>query len=350
MTNCPFSAITRKIFLLAVLTLFAVGFQACRRPTAGNEVIQLNWFHDPTFAGEYELASQRDIGVVVREGGPAVQPLAEVISERATYAVVGIDIFIAFLDKAAERHEDPNLVCIFADFQRNPVGWVLHPDAATELGLRGRPSQKELNDWLASQLVAGKVRMGDKRGTETTSIWVQWKKVRGLPESVHVEPVGFDPKVILQSPRLAYPVYLNEEPYKLQALIGKDVAIFDPAADGVLLYGNVVVCRKDFAASHRDRVGTIQKSLRAAWHAVRSNPQSSVRQVSTLYKGVSDVILEEQIRKTTDFVFDGTQEPGTIDVSPEGRLAITLSALRNGGLVSTNLNFSTLLTYVVPPE
>src|ERR1051326_6562948 len=124
--------LTRRcwLWLFAAAALLCV----CGRKPETTELIQLNWFHDPTFAGEYELISQRAVGVSVREGGPTLQPLNEVTSGRATYAVIGVDIFVEYLDKALEAGEKPNLVCFFADFQRNPVGWVLHPDVTRELG------------------------------------------------------------------------------------------------------------------------------------------------------------------------------------------------------------------------
>lgn len=339
----------KKIGLLLLVLFFScVIFWGCKKLATNTTVsLQLNWLHDPTFAGEYLLAKRPDVQVVIKEGGPNITPIAEVLGGRANMAVVGADIFI----QALEKDKKSELMCFFIDFQRNPVGWVLHPDAAAKAGLsKDVNTPGELNKWLFAAFSRGAIKPGDKRGTETTSIWVQWKEAHQLPDSVTVVPVGFDSSIVLSSPPLAYPVYLNEEPFKLSETIGRDVVVFDPAADGIELYGNVLVTTRQFAQANPKVIRTLQTALRTSWQQAQADRKIAAGEVSALYKGVSESILEKQISRTLDFVFYGNKQPGAMDVAPDGRWAKTLKALQKADLVGPSVTFETLKEHLLTPE
>lgn len=338
------------VFILAICLLLAMSGCSHRQPRLVQ--VQLNWLHDPTFAGEYLAAAENRKEIELREGGPGVFPVAEVTSGRAQYAVVGADVFLEALDKDIRSGKDGKLVCVFVDLQRNPVGWVLHPKTASRAGLTPEVARnpRALNAWLFRKLADGSLNIGDKRGTETTSIWVQWSRVHHSPERVKVVPVGFDTGVVLTAPNLAYPVYLNEEPYKLSEKIGKQVIVCDPAYDGVELYGNVVVTSKQYADNNVDAVRRFQSQLRKGWLAAKATPDKATREVSAVYKGVSDRVLQQQLGRTTEFVFHGGQLPGAMDVRQDGRWANTLNALQEADLVSRKLSFTKLQKYLLPPQ
>jgi hypothetical protein len=240
-------------------------------------------------------------------------------------------------------------VCFFVDFQRNPVGWVLHPDAAARAGFPEgiRNDAKKMNAWLFSKFEDGTLKPGDKRGAETTSIWIQWKKAHSLSDNVKVEPVGFDTSLVLSAPLLAYPVYLNEEPFKLSEKIGKSVLVFDPAVDGVELCGNVLITTKTFADGHPEDVRRMQRALRDGWEHVKLDRQSAAADVAGLYKGVSTPVLVQQLDKTVEFVFYGGRSAGEMDITEGGKWARTLSALQEAGLVSSALTFDKLREHLM---
>jgi hypothetical protein len=330
--------------LLFVAFFVAIG---CKRPQQDNRTqIQLNWLHDPTFTGEYALAAQQGAEVSVREGGPNISPISEVMSDRSAFAVVGADIFLQMLDKNIQEGKDADLSCFFVDFQRNPVGWILHPDAARKAGLTDATAAdpKASNDWLFQHISDGTIKPGDKRGTETTSVWIQWRKIRKLGNNITVVPVGFDSGVVLSAPMLAYPVYLNEEPYKLAARSGQPMRIFDPAADGVELYGNVLVVKSSFATSHPEVIRSVQRGLREAWRWARLHQPEATARVAKVYSGVAQDVLEQEVRRTIEFVFFGGQDAGTSDTQQWGK---TLNALRDAGLVSDKLTIDVVRAHLI---
>ena len=124
-----------KLMIGVVLTWVIAGMGGCTKPSPMTDAtIQLNWLHDPTFTGEYLLTKRNDVHVAIREGGPNISPLSELGSRRATAAIVGADIFLQAVEKDLKDGKKSQLMCIFVDFQRNPIGWVLHPKAAEKAG------------------------------------------------------------------------------------------------------------------------------------------------------------------------------------------------------------------------
>lgn len=340
----------KKFFTLILFAFGVFVIYGCSKVPAQQYVkMQLNWLHDPTFAGEYFLAKRTKVKVNLLEGGPNVYAVNEVSAGRATVAIIGADIFLQTIDKEINAKKTSDLVCFFVDFQRNPVGWVLHPDAASKAGFVKDliDSPKKMNEWLFLKIKDGTIKVGDKRGTETTSIWMQWKKMYGLSESVTVLPVGYDTSIVLSAPMLAYPVYLNEEPFKLSEKIGRDVLIFDPAVDGICVYGNVLITQKEFAEKNPEIISQLQSELSESWKDVKNNPTKAVSEVLLFYKGIKDSVVRQQIDKTVEFVFFDNALPGSMDILDNGRWEKTLTSLQEGGLISSKLTFNELKKYLI---
>lgn len=307
--------------------------------------LQLNWVHDPTFTGEYLAARSWDV-LDIREGGPNMSPVSAVRSGQADVAIVGADIFLKSLGEAVDRGVKPSLICIFTDFQRNPVGWVLHPDVVGELLGSGVEAHDVDNDWLFEEIASGRIEVGDKRGTETTAVWLRWKQLRGLDRAVEVVPVGFDASVVLGAPKMAFPVYLNEEPYKLGERIGEEVVTFDPADDGVALYGNVIITTDTFLNQHRTLVRKLQRRLQRGWNTARDSLGVATDVVRQVYSNVSRRVLEAQINKTLSFVYYETDTAGVMDMDGDGRWVETLESLQRAGVVSKQLRFGDVRDHV----
>lgn len=333
--------VTRTLGLLLLL-----GLVGCTNEQSGSDGkaatspirLQLNWFHDPTFAGEYRAADQLAGGVTILEGGVNVSPVQRLKSGLADAAIVGADIALEAIAADLSSNRSTPLRIVFADFQRNPVGWIVHPAVVRKLGLSSDSSVsgRQRNDWLFDRFRDGSLRPGDKRGTETTAVWARWRQVRDL-KGVKVTPVGFDATVVLGAPRLAYPVYMNEEPFKLAERIGEAVAVFDPADDGVVLLGNVVITTDAVLEKRRTDLIRFLNALQEAWMWVKQNPDSAASLVKLYYSNVSDPVLRSQIVRTTEFVFYGVDRPGALDTATGGRLDQTIDALRSAGSLSSGV-------------
>ena len=64
---------------------------------------------------------------------------------------------------------------------------------------------------------------------------------------------------------MLFPVYLNEEPFKLGEKLGQDVLIVDPSFDGVKLYGNILVAKRSLIEQEKDLISNYISQLRAAY-------------------------------------------------------------------------------------
>ena len=149
---------------------------------------------------------------------------------------------------------------------------------------------------------------------------------------------------------LAYPVYLNEEPFKLTEKIGHPVLVFDPAVDGIELYGNVVVTTQSFIQANPQQVRALQTALRASWERAKIDHAFALAEVGAFYKGVSEAVLKQQIEKTVEFVSYDGQKPGTMDIAPSGRWAKTLIALKEAKVIGDALTFEAIKDHLFSPE
>lgn len=330
----------RSVRCLTIAILLCGMFAGCQdrgHKTPGSTpqrlVLQLNWYHDPSFSGEYIAAESNALPeILINEGRPNLSPLNEVVIGRSQFAIMGADIFLKALD--ASLPNSLPVSCIFVDFQRNPVGWILHPDVAAALGLTTDVANdpKARNEWAFQQIRSGRLKVGDKRGTETTSVWIQWAMIHHV--ITNVLPVGFDSSVVLSAPRLLYPVYLNEEPFKISEKIGRSVVVFDPADDGVALYGNIIVVSQSFAEKNPERIKDVRNRIKDGWEFVRDNRSAAAVRVSRYYTAVNLKTLESEIAKTAEFVFYNNSVAGGSELA---RWDKTLGALKAARIVSQRL-------------
>jgi ABC-type nitrate/sulfonate/bicarbonate transport system substrate-binding protein len=336
-----------KISAFYSFSLAIILFLACNRTEDGQQrvILQLNWLHDPTFVGHYYLAYKKSgIDIKIKEGGANISPLTEVLAGRADIAIVGANIFLKYLESQEEKNKD--LVYFFVEFQRNPVGWVLNPSILNRynLNLSSFTDGAAINTWVSERIKEGVVVIGDKRGTETTAVLSRWLKKRGL-QNVQIRPVGFDPSVVLTSENLLFPVYLNEEPFKLGEKLGQDVLIVDPSFDGVKLYGNILVAKRSLIEQKKDLISNYISQLRAAYKHLYTSEEAlkeALNETKKFYKGVSDKTLVKQIRATLNFVFVNSEVAGRM--SKEG-WEETIEALKEAEILKI-LNFDGLVKYL----
>ena len=286
----------------------------------------------------YVLASKEPELLDILEGGPNVFALPLLKGGQTNLAIVGIDVLLRAVGEDEERKQKTPFKIVAADFQRNPVGWVIHPEVGRRAGLPPdswkEKTGKARNDWLFERLSSGELKLGDKVGTETTAMWLAWRSQRGYKQTSEPVPVGFDPKIVQDEPKLAYPVYLNEEPYKLRGMIKADVLVFDPADDGVSVYGNVLATTASEITRRKDEILAFREKYIGAWTAAASDLDAATTEVLKYYKGVDRAIVKEQIEKTIAFATFNSTEFGTLDAKPDGKLDRTLKVFQSSGSVS----------------
>lgn len=328
--------IDRRHVLLGLLlgSIAGCGSGREQRPFA----TQLNWLHDPTFVAHYRLAAASDRYRNL-EGGPNIFPLQNLIAGTADAAICGFDIFAKYLTDGRQGNST-GLRAIFCDFQRNPVGWVLHPEAAARVGVNVsafNSGDVRARDALLEAIRTRRLRVGDKVGTETTAILRAWLHRLNLAEEARVIPVGFDSSLVESAPPLLFPVYLNEEPFRLEQRLGRDLLKVDPVRDGVALYGNVVVTRT--SEPRRDQ---LRSDLTGAWLWARDHQPDAANLVARYYRSVPIEIVRRQVAKTIEFAFHETQQVGVFDLTEGGRLEQSISILKAASAIPASVTLDQL--------
>jgi hypothetical protein len=320
-------------------SILAIAGCSGKRDSAAPLSTQLNWLHDPTFAAHYRLADW-DKRYSFKEGGPSVFPIQAVANRLVDASICGFDIFAKFV----AGNPDSDLRAVFCDFQRNPVGWILHSRAAAKVGVDvaayGNGDVEQRNKLLGA-IRDKKLRVGDKVGTETTAILRAWLRKTNLSDTASVVPVGFDASLVQDAPPLLFPVYLNEEPFRISEKIGP-LLVVDPVSQGVSMLGNIVVMR-----GGHDMIGPFREGLADAWRWVRDNVDASVSLVGRYYKAVSPPTLKRQIEKTVEFAFQGGEQVGEFDLARGGRVDRSLEMLHDAQAVPIHMTFEYLSRRVV---
>lgn len=333
--------ITRRAMIGAMLVTIA----ACRQTSVSIRRFstQFNWLHDPTFIAQYRLL-QLSNGSMVREGGAAISPVSIAESKGADFAICGIDLYLKYLAAARRSGVKPRLRAFFCDMVKNPVGWVLSPDQARAIGVDvqrlnvGDPVERAK---VISALSSGRIRIGDKVGTETTAILETWLHRLGLDSRVKPISVGFDAAIVADNPPLLFPVYTNEEPFKLEKTIGRPVAIIDPSAEGVRLYGNIIITSLD---TPQEYIQSYTALLTESWEWVRGNVDAAVTLLAQYYKDVPPGLMRKQVEKTLQLAFgDQSKKTGSFDIAKGGMLEQSLQTLAAGNDELSSLNLASIV-------
>lgn len=321
--------------IVTVLIVFLISGCDSNKVPVGNKpvILQLNWTPDPTFAGAYIAAdssrnyfAQEGLNVSIQAGGFGIDHIAPVVAKKALFAVAGADkAAIAYANGAPIR-------VVAVEFQRNPVGWIVR---------RSRNITK-ISD------IVGKndIILGDKVGTETTSILELMLRRTGLKDKLEPKPVGFDFAYFLQTENVVYPVYLNEEPVTARKK-GIDILEIDPSKPengGVHLYGNVIIVHKDTVKEDPKVIRAFIDGLRKGWEYARSHVLEA-EAILRRYQEFDTEQMPEVLSRSVEFA---TSSYG-VDVSP-GHMEVaqwesTLRVLRESGLLNRDLKVSDLVWF-----
>lgn len=149
-------------------------------------------------------------------------------------------------------------------------------------------------------------------------------------EDVHLQAVGFDPRVFIEGQVDVYPVFLNNEPDTIRRA-GVDINVIDPHEFGVPTLGVVYLARETTVADDPELVERfLRATLRgAAW--AREHPREAVEITLTFAEGASAdhqrFLLETDLR-------NAHREDGMGRSTPEQWEALAGVLLRHGVLES----------------
>ncbi|MFO0828165.1 MAG: ABC transporter substrate-binding protein [Phycisphaerales bacterium] len=264
----------KRSLTLALGLGLAVVMAACDRPkqpTSFTQVpnadkfehvrIQLNWVPEPEFGGIFAAADAGYFGdegldVEIIKGGPGVAAPQLVASGQVEFGVVAGEQVLTLRDAGGE------LVAIFASFQSDPMGIMVH-DAS--------PFRTIEELWSSDSTVA----------CETNLVFVAMlnqkfggTKLKFIPHSGSVAQFAADPKLAQQCFVFAEPVALELE--------GVKTRVFPSSASGYDPYNVVIATSAAYAREHRATTQKLARALSRGWQRYLETPSPTNDHMSHL--------------------------------------------------------------------
>jgi NitT/TauT family transport system substrate-binding protein len=236
--------------LVGAALLLAV---ACGDGGRGAMRVALNWKPEPEFGGLYEATrsgafTRRQLDVEIT-GGPGAPVVQMVDSGQVEFGVVSADEVLIARDRGAD------LVAVFATYQTNPQGLMVHADrrAASLPEVFTEPGRLAVEPGLA---------------------YVKYLQSHYDLSKVAVVPYTYSIGPFLSDPELAQQVFVTAEPIAARRA-GADVRVFLIADSGFDPYAAVYVTR---GARIREAPGTVAEfvaALREGWRAYLDDPRAA---------------------------------------------------------------------------
>ena len=273
-----------RFILVIIFTLFMLGeSQALDRVT-----LQLKWLHQFQFAGYYaalEKGFYREAGleVRIREGGPNVDAIEDVVAGRADFGVGTSGALIA-------RARGKEVVVLAAVFQHSPA-ILLVPRRA------GVSSIFALQDRL----------LMDTPGSEDIAAMLKLAGVdyAKMPRVKH----NGDPLDLVSGKADAMVAYSTNEPFVLEQL-GVPYLAFSPRGSGIDFYSDNLVTSEKQIKTHPKRVADFRAASLRGWQYALSHKEEIV-----------DLILRRysQAKNREALLFEANQtevlvQPGLIEL------------------------------------
>ena len=285
-------AIGRKL-LPYLFAFLALPFAQAAQPLT----VQLNWKHQFEFAAFYaalEKGYYRDAGldVTIKEGGPGVDVVTEVVSGNADFGVGTSSLVI-------DRYEGKNVVAVATLMQHSPIA----------LMARKTPSLRSVHD------LAGMPIAVDPHSRDEIEAYL---RAAGLPPAQikFVDQTDWRLESLDSGKEAAKVVYVSNEPFWIQ---GKehDYLTFTPRSAGIDLFGNMLFASENTVRRHVEEVRLFREATTAGLAYALKNPGEMVELILAKYnsqqKSREHLLFEAaQITELTrpDIVEPGHMSPG----------------------------------------
>ncbi|MGA1523369.1 MAG: ABC transporter substrate-binding protein [Planctomycetota bacterium] len=233
-----------------IAAVCVLGFSGCA-PADQPLRLQLNWVAEPEFGGFFAAQQQ---GLFEREGldvelvqGGAGIPTAQLLaSGKVDFAVLAASQMLELNEKGGD------LVALFASFQGNPMGVMVHESAPWQ-------SLEEL--WMSEATISFEEGLAD----------FSWLSKRYPGGKRRIVPYSSNLALFAADEKLASQCFFTSEPVTLE-LQGTKTRVFMIGESGYDPYNVIVCARRDFVESHEGACDSLVRALAAGWSAYLANP------------------------------------------------------------------------------
>jgi NitT/TauT family transport system substrate-binding protein len=268
------------MMLRALLTVLAIGF--CHTVSAEPIQLALNWKAEPQFGGFYAaqvqgLYEKNGLDVKIIEGGSGTPTIQILGAGKVEYAVVSADEVVVSHDRGAK-----NVVALFATFQTNPQGIMVHAE-------RGFHS------------------IGDVLKSDGMLLWqaglpyAQYLTKKYAPIVVKTAPYLGGIGNFQNDPLLSQQCFVTSEPLTA-ARAGLKVTAFLVAESGYNPYTTVLVTTREHLQKNPAQVDRVVAAVRAGWEAYLADPSKTNAAMGQINKAMDAQTFADSARAQTDLI------------------------------------------------
>ena len=251
---------------------------------AESVTLQLKWFNQFQFAGFYVAKEkgfykEEGLDVTIKQGGPTISPLREVMEGKAEFGIAGPDV-VQYVSRGTP------IKAIMTIFQQSPTCLMALKSSGIEKpqDFKGK-KVGILNDYTYIEL---KMILA-KAGLSIRDI----RKVRWT----------FDLKGFVEGKYDVVPAYRTNEPDVVKNM-GYDVVLFYPEDYGIKFVGDVLFVKKDFLEKNRDLVKRFVRASYKGWVYAINHPDEAIDIILSKYntQNLTREHLEYEAKETIKLV------------------------------------------------
>ena len=230
--------------------------------------LALNWKPDPQFGGFYAAPyAQHSLDVDILPGGAGTPTIQMVGAGSAEFGIVSADELVV------ARSQGNDVVALFAVFQNNPQGIMVH--ASRKL--------KDLGDVFKSGTVALQKGLPYARLLEQK---YGFAKVKIVPSP------GGDISAFLSDPNFAQQCFIVSEPLTARHK-GADVQVFPVSGVGYNPYTTVLATSGESLNKDPARAAAMVEAVRQGWQAYLNDPGPTNQKMNQLNPSMEASVFAE---------------------------------------------------------
>ena len=306
----PSTRLRAWLGLAASLTLLVVAGCA---PKDEALRLQLNWVAEPEFGGFFAaeqrgLFAKEGIAVELIQGGAGIPAAQLVASGKVEFAVVAANQMLELNERGGD------LVALFASFQGNPMGIMVHESSPWQ-------SLEEL--WMSEATISFEEGLAD----------FAWLSKRFPGGKRKIVPYSSNLALFAADASLASQCFFTSEPVSLE-LQGTKTRVFMIGESGYDPYNVIVCARRDFVAGHADACRALVRALAAGWRAYLDEPGPVNEAMTKMNPAMSRAAMDRAEEVQRGLVENDDTARLGIGCMTAARWAETIGQLREVGRLS----------------
>ena len=313
----------RKVYRFFGVMALLVSAHLCHAENLSPERVslQLKWTHIYQFAGFYMAKekgyySEAGLDVQIREKGPGVNVVNEVLSGKATYGVSDSALIL-------ERMQGRDVVALKALFQHSPLILLSRKDAGID----------------SLEALRGKRVMIAPESSRNISVMAMLKSHGMDLDDVKVVPMTFNLEDLIDRKADAFTAYLTDQPFAMRER-GIDYTVLNPLDYGFDFYGDILFTSERERADHPERLKRFVHASMKGWRYAFEHIDETIEVLKNSY--VPENVSRAKLRAEAEALrkISGIEEGrfGLLERDKIAAIANTFAVMGHGVNVSGQLD------------